>query len=381
MTDIQRLSTPEEDAARWLAVFDAVVHGVITIDHEGLICSVNQAGQLMFGWTEAELLGQNVKMLMPSPDHERHDGYIRSYLKTGQRKIIGVGREVLAQRKDGSTFPIHLSVGEYRSSEEHGFVAILHDISAQHQAEEITRIQRDRLERMDRISLAGEMASGIAHEVNQPLSAIANYSRALQHMLEVKTGDPKELRDTVDKIRSQSLRAGEIVRRMRDFVSRHETEPRPTSINEVVDEVLSFAKLASGPTRVRLRTELEDNLPEVFFDRVQLQQVILNLVNNAVEAIESGNPGQVTIRSFFEAPSIVTLHVIDDGPGIPSEIEDRLFEPFFSNKHHGTGMGLAISRSIVESQGGTLGFVRNPDQGVTFFVQFPAVRPEGRQNE
>jgi two-component system sensor kinase FixL len=381
VTDIRSRSTAEEDAARWSAVFDAVVHGVVTIDHEGMIRSVNQACQFMFGWPEAELIGHNVKMLMPPPDHERHDKYIHNYIKTGQRRIIGVGREVLAKRKDGSTFPIHLSVGEYRSSEEHGFVAILHDISAQHEAENIARIHRDRLERMDRISLAGEMASGIAHEVNQPLSAIANYSRALQYMLDGDSGNPRELRDTVDKIRSQSHRAGEIVRRMRDFVSRHETEPRPTSINKVVDDVLSFTKLAKGPTLVRLRTELEDSLPAVFFDQVQLQQVILNLVNNAVEAIEPGCPGRVTIRSFLADPAIVTLHVIDDGPGISPEIEDRLFEPFFSNKHHGTGMGLAISRSIVESQGGTLGFVRNPGKGVTFFVQFPAMRSEGRQDE
>lgn len=381
MTDIQRRSTPEEDAARWSAVFDAVVHGVVTIDREGLIRSANQACQLMFGWTEAELIGHNVKMLMPSPDHDKHDVYIKSYLKTGKRKIIGVGREVLAQRKDGSTFPIHLSVGEFRSTDEHGFVAILHDISPQHQAEEIARDHRERLERMDRISLAGEMASGIAHEVNQPLSAIANYSRALLYMLGTDVEGREDLRETVEKIRTQSHRAGEIVRRMRDFVSRHDTEPRPMSLNEVVDEVLSFAKLASGPTPVRLDTKLADDLPEVLFDQVQLQQVILNLVNNAVEAIEPHIPGQVTIRTFSDDPSIVTLHVIDDGPGILPEIEDRLFEPFFSNKHHGTGMGLAISRSIVESQGGTLGFARNATRGVTFFVQFPAMDSEGEQDE
>jgi len=376
-----RRSKPEEDAARWSAVFDAVVHAVVTITPEGTIRSVNQACQFMFGWAEAELIGQNVKMLMPSPDHERHDDYLSNYLNTGRRKIIGIGREVLAKRKDGSPFPIHLSVGEYRSSEEHGFVAILHDISAQHKAEETTRIQRDRLERMDRISLAGEMASGIAHEVNQPLSAIANYSRALTHMLKVNSVESEELFDTVDKIRTQSHRAGEIVRRMRDFVSRHVTEPQPTSINEVVQEVLSLAQLALGPTLVRLRTEFEDDLPKVFFDRVQLQQVILNLVNNAVEAIEPRTPGKVTIRSFSEDPAQVTLQIIDDGPGIPAEIEDRLFEPFFSNKHHGTGMGLAISSSIVESQGGTLGFVRNPDRGVTFYVQFPAMNQKGDQDE
>jgi two-component system sensor kinase FixL len=381
VTDMTRRSTPEEDAARWSAVFDAVVHAVVTINPQGTIRSVNQACQFMFGWPEAELVGQNVKMLMPSPDDEKHDGYLRNYLETGRRKIIGIGREVLAKRKDGSTFPIHLSVGEYRSSEENGFVAILHDISAQHKAEETTRIQRDRLERMDRISLAGEMASGIAHEVNQPLSAIANYSRALTHMLKVNSVESEELFETVDKIRTQSHRAGEIVRRMRDFVSRHATEPQPTFINEVVDEVLSLAQLASGPTLVRLHTEFEDNLPQVFFDRVQLQQVILNLVNNAVEAIEPGTPGKVTIRSFSENQTQVTLQVIDDGPGIPAEIEDRLFEPFFSNKHHGTGMGLAISSSIVESQGGTLGFVRNSDKGVTFFVQLPAMSVEGEQNE
>ncbi len=380
MADSQPQSTPERDAARWSAVFDAVVHGVVTIDDKGIIRSANHACQLMFGWNEAELVGQNVKMLMPSPDREQHDSYIRNYLKTGHRKIIGVGREVLAQHKDGSTFPIHLSVGEYRSRSEQGFVAILHDTSAQHEAEETARVHRERLERMDRISLAGEMASGIAHEVNQPLSAIANYSRALLHMVDLDGSNP-DLRNTVDKIRVQSHRAGEIVRQMRDFVSRHEIEPTPTSINDVVNEVLSFARLASGPTRVRLRTDLGRKLPDVLFDRIQLQQVILNLVNNAVEAIEPHTSGEVTIRTFFDEPSIVRLHVVDDGPGIPPEYEDRLFEPFFSNKHHGTGMGLAISRSIVESQGGTLGFARNPEKGVTFFVEFPVMSTEGSKNE
>ena len=168
---------------------------------------------------------------------------------------------------------------------------------------------------------------------------------------------------------------------MRDFVSKHETEPRPTAINEVVDEVLSFARLASGPSLVELRTELGADLPEVLFDRVQLQQVILNLVNNGVEAIEPDTPGQVTIRTVCEDPSIVALHVIDDGPGISPEIEERLFEPFFSNKRHGTGMGLAVSHSIVESNGGTLAFVRNSTEGVTFVMHLPAMHSVGSQDE
>lgn len=358
-------------------MFNAVVHGVVTIDPEGIIRSVNQACQLMFGWTEDELVGHNVKMLMPFPDRKHHDAYMQSYLETGRKKIIGVGREVLAARRDGSPFPIHLSVGEYRSNSEHGFVAILHDISAQRKAEENAQIQRERLERMDRISLAGEMASGIAHEVNQPLSAIANYSRALLNMFDDDSHDTEELRLTAQKIRSQCHRAAEIVGRMRDFVSRHDTELRPTSINEVVGEVLSFAKLVSSTSPITLSTELEDNLQDVLVDRIQLQQVILNLVNNAVEAIEPGDTGHVTVRSFSEHPSSVTLQVIDDGPGITPDIEDRLFEPFFSNKPRGTGMGLAISRSIVESQGGTLGVLKNPTRGATFFVHLPAMRPEG----
>ena len=220
-----------------------------------------------------------------------------------------MGREVLAQRKDGSTFPIHLSVSEYRSTAEHGFVAILHDISTLRQAEESVQVQRERLERMDRISLAGEMASGIAHEVNQPLSAIANYSRALLNMLDGDSSDTEELRDTVNKIRSQSHRAGEIVRRMRDFVSRHTTEPRPTAINEVVDEVLSFAKLASSPTLVKLHTELERDLPEVLFDRVQLQQVILNLLSNAVK--------------FSQTNGVISIDTRPPREDLPSSTEEH----------------------------------------------------------
>jgi two-component system sensor kinase FixL len=477
-----------EDAARWAAIFDAVVQAVVTIDDHGVIGSVNPAGLEMFGYAADELVGGKVNQLMTSLDADQHDSYIANHLRTGEKKIIGVGRNVTAKRKDGTTFPVHLTVGKYTSGGQTGFVGLVQDLSALREAEERlaereqilratlddaplasaqlqadgtvvsanrsfwqltgrspddtdlklldcflgensiddwirrgaadaklqtesgqtryvqvhlqrltlpsraafllvqiedqtegvrhaeeSKIHRERLERMDRISLAGEMASGIAHEVNQPLSAIANYSRALLHMFDVENIESEDIRNTVEKIRSQSHRAGEIVRRMRDFVSKHSTDPRPSSINATVHEVLSFAELSSRGRKVKVDLDLAAGLPRVLFDRVQLQQVILNLVNNAVEASHVDEQIRIGVRSFVEGPSVM-LHVVDHGSGIDEVTETRLFEPFFSSKRHGTGMGLAISRSIVESQGGTIGFLRNPDGGVTFYVQLPALR-------
>jgi len=380
-----RSRSEQEDAARWAAVFHAALRGVVTIDSNGRIQSINPACLNMFGYDEGELDGRNVRCLMPSPDADHHDDYLKRYLSSGKGKIIGIGRDVVAMKKDGTTFPIHLSVGEYRFEGNVGFVALLHDMTDQRRAEEQlaesdqivrattaeAKMHRERLERMDRISLAGEMASGIAHEVNQPLSAIANYTRALLHMLEVEQLGSEDLRSTVEKVRLQSQRAGEIVGRMRDFVSRHPSEPGPTSLNEVIQEVLSFAELSAHGRRVTVETDLCEDLPEVLFDRVQLQQVILNLVNNAVEACTLVGPEKIVIRSLSVDGSTIALHVIDNGAGIDPVTESRLFEPFFSSKRNGTGMGLAISHSIVESQGGTLGFTRNADRGVTFFVELP----------
>ena len=375
------------DAARWAAVIDAALRGVVSIDARGMIQSVNSACLDMFGYAEGELDDRNVSCLMPASDAERHDGYLSSYLRTGVGKVIGIGRAVTAVKKDGTLFPVHLSIGQYHLDQETGFVALIHDMTEQRRAEQqlaesdqIVRattaeaqLHRERLERMDRISLAGEMASGIAHEVNQPLSAIANYSRALMYMLEVEKLGSEELKSTVEKVRLQARRAGEIVSRMRDFVSRHPTEPRPTSINTTIQEVLSFAELSRNGRRVKVETELARGLPDVLFDRVQLQQVILNLVNNAVEACRRDQPGRILLRSFSKDASTITLQIVDNGTGIDPVTESRLFEPFFSSKRNGTGMGLAISHSIVEARGGTLGFKRNSDQGVTFFVELPTL--------
>jgi len=193
------------------------------------------------------------------------------------------------------------------------------------------------------------------------------------HMLETEDLDASDLKETVDKIRLQSHRAGEIVRRMRDFVSRHQIDPRPISINETVAEVLSFAELSPRGKHVNVDLELATEIPLVRFDRVQLQQVILNLVNNAVEASLRSQATRIILRSEIK-DSTVTLHVVDGGVGIDAATESHIFEPFFSSKRHGTGIGLAISRSIVEAQGGTIGFFRNPVRGVTFYVQLPAWR-------
>ena len=362
-----------EDAARWSAVFDAIVQAVITIDTDGTIGSVNPTCLQMFGYDDAdELVGKNVRILMPKPDSERHDSYLKNHLETGKRKIIGIGREVTALRKDGTTFPVHLSVGRYEANGRTGFVGAIQDLSELRAAEHEAKTHRERLERMDRISLAGEMASGIAHEVSQPLSAIANYSRAVQHMLQSGEGDAAE---ALEKIRKQAQRAGDIVNRMRDFVSKHSAKPQPTSMPDTVEEVLSFAEMSPRGRRIRVHVTSESSLPLVLIDRVQLQQVVLNLLNNAVEASwDATDKGPEIWVRCLARKGYVLLEIEDRGSGIDEATEEHLFTPFFSGKRDGTGIGLAISRTIVEAHGGTIGFRRNEGDGVTFYVQLPEIR-------
>jgi C4-dicarboxylate-specific signal transduction histidine kinase len=270
---------------------------------------------------------------------------------------------------------LHLNVVEDPEGAPSLFVAQFEDHTEQLQAAAEARAGRERLARVDRISMVGEMASGIAHEVNQPLSAIANYSRALARMMKQHGIEDPDLLETADKLHSQARRAAEIIRRIREFVSKNRMERESLHVNAILEEVAALAGIDNGRHDTPIALEPAPGLPTISFDRIQLQQVILNLVRNAMEADPHG---RIILRSRPTDEGAVWVEVVDRGPGIPAEIEASLFEPFFSTKGDGMGMGLAISRSIVESQGGRLSFVRNPEGGVTFRIQLPAEQ-EARQ--
>ncbi len=466
------------------ALMEAAVDAVIVIDHRGQMTAVNGATRRLFDYTDDELIGQNVSMLMPEPDRRGHNGYLRNYLDTGAQKIIGIGREVMCQRKDGTLFPVRLSVGRVPDSSPPRFVGLLRDVTAEHAATAALKLERDRanaylelndaiLMRLDtdrrireinargaellgapanlalgrhwldlaadenererarlllsgamaadasrerecnvtdfngaprrilwrcialraadgtpggwlvsgaditerarreedaaraqervtrvaRLASMGEMATGVAHELNQPLTAITTYARACERYLALPELDIAELTEAVREIGAEGLRAGRIIDRLRQLVRVDDaTELVPVDLNAVIEDLRPLLASDARMFETRLEIHAGVDLPRVLGDAVQLQQVILNLVRNAFEAVAEASPGRRTVRlTTARLPGgEVELEVCDDGPGFPPEMSDRLFHPFATTKKSGTGLGLAMSRTIVQSHRGTI---------------------------
>jgi two-component system sensor kinase FixL len=485
-----------------LAVMEAAVDAVVIIDHRGSILAVNNAACRMFGYRTDELLGENVKMLMPEPDRSGHDGYLARYLQTRQPKIIGVGREVTARRNDGTVFPVRLSVGRVPGASPPRFVGLLHDVTAEHEATAALKLERDRaraylelhdsilleldphlrvreinsrgsellgapaneiigqewirficgdsererarlmfasalesgssrerefdcldmvgtphriywrcialraadgepagwlcsgadvteraqrehhahlaqdrLTRVARLATMGEMAAGVAHEVNQPLTAITTYARACERYLEQPVPDMAEVREAVREINAEGLRAGEIIRRLRQMVKVDAPDERSIlDVNALIQELRSLLQSDARVHDAKLHIELAPRLPTVAGNPVHLQQVILNLTRNALEAMLEQTAGtrRVELTTTTTSAGDVEIRVSDNGPGIDASIADRLFDPFSTTKSSGTGLGLAISRTIVQSHGGTIGTRPTQPRGATFYVRLPA---------
>jgi two-component system sensor kinase FixL len=491
-----RASHPSGD--RLTALLDAAVDPIVLINSRGLISGFNRAAERVFGYSEAEVLGRNVSILMPAPYQREHDGYLERYLHAGTPHIIGIGREVMAQRKDGTTFPIDLAVGEFATATERGFVGILRDITQRrrHEAEiraateelrlifentptaititdvdghvvdanrgceallgfsagelrgrrhtdliveddreavladfhrlrtngdrfsrELRYLRQDgqvlygllqagvardergvallmiceivdrsqvfeatreaeelrtRLTHVGRIGTLGEMVSGIAHEVNQPLTAIANYASAARRLTLSGMTDANELAAILDKIAAQADRAGQVIRGLRNMTRRRESVREPLDCAALIGEASRLVEFELRVRGWRLLLNLEQNLPRVLGDGVQIQQVLLNLVRNGVEAMsERASGDSVTIAASTGDPSWVEISVSDCGPGLGAEAQERLFEPFFTTKSQGMGLGLSICKSIMSVHGGELRYRRNLRGGAEFIMRLP----------
>lgn len=366
--------------AELMALVDAAVDAIVVIDARGVIQLFSRAAERLFGYKQDDVLGENVSCLMPEPYRDEHDAYIGAYLDTRKPKIIGIGRRVEARRKNGEVFPVDLSVGEIRDSHPPRFVGIIRDLS------EIVRIEqerieaeaeaehlRDRITHVSRLSLMGEMATGIAHEVNQPLTAIATYARACRRLLSsTDEQDRAEVSSALDQIADQALRAGEVIRRLRAFVRHDNRQRRVYDVNVLVTEVLRLADIDVRTHNVPLQVELADERLSTMADGVQVQQVVLNLVHNGIEATaQASRNDPVTVRTRRHARGRIAIEVVDRGVGVAPEVEKNLFKPFFTTKPSGMGVGLSICRSIVVSHGGELWFQRNPDRGTTFAFTLP----------
>jgi two-component system sensor kinase FixL len=353
--------------AHLASILDTVPDAMIVIDEDGIVQSFSSAAERLFGYAAAEVIGKNVNLLMPSPYRENHDGYIERYLRTGERRIIGIGRLVVGERKDGSTFPMELAVGEMRSSDRHFFTGFIRDITQRQQSEARLQELQSELVHISRLTAMGQMASALAHELNQPLLAIVGYMKGSRRLLESSAEESSGvLRDAMDKAGDQALRAGQIIRRLREFVARGDSERRVESVKKLIEEASALALVGTKDQGVRVKFQFDPAIDLVLVDKVQIQQVLLNLLRNAVEAMEASQRRELVISTAAADDDTITISVADTGAGIAPELMSQLFQPFVTNKRHGMGVGLSICRTIVEAHGGQIVVEPNPIGGTIF---------------
>ena len=366
-----------EREAHLQSILDTVPDAMVVIDEHGAIQSFSAAAERLFGWTAAEALGLNIKMMMPSPYREGHDGYLDRYLRTDEARVIGIGRLVVGERKSGSTFPMELSVGEMRSQRGRFFTGFVRDLTERQESESRLQELQSELTHMSRLTAMGEMASTLAHELNQPLSAIANYLKGSRRLLEAETVNIARVRDAIDKAGDQALRAGEVIRHLRDFVARGETDRCAESLPKLIEEASALALLGVKERNVRVLFRFAPGPDMVVADRIQIQQVVLNLIRNALEAMEDVARRELVISTEAKEEGMVQVSVTDTGAGVAPEIVDRLFEPFVTTKTSGMGVGLPICRTVIEAHGGRIWAEPNAGGGTIF--RFTLRRPDEQE--
>jgi len=363
----------ETREAHLQSILDSVPDAMIVIDEHGAIQSFSAAAERQFGWTAAETVGRNVNMLMPNPYRDSHGAYLLRYLATGEKRIIGIGRVVVGERRDGSTFPMELSVGEMRSGTQRFFTGFVRDLTERQDAERRFQDVQSELAHVSRLSAMGEMASALAHELNQPLSATANYIQGSLRLLAEDPVDKPVIADALKVAGEQMFRAGDIIRRLRDFVSKGETERRLENLPQLLEEAGALAMVGAKDRGVRLRFDIAPDVGLVLVDKVQIQQVVLNLMRNAVEAMAQSDQRELVVAAQPADDDMVVVSISDTGTGISDAVAGQLFEPFVTTKHEGMGVGLSISRTIVEAHGGRIWVEPTPGGGTTFFFTVRAV--------
>lgn len=372
----------ERREAHLTSILEAVPDAMIVTDERGTIESFSATAVRLFGYEPEEVIGANVRILMPSPYREHHDGYMRRYLETGERRIVGTGRVVTGQRKDGTTFPLELAIGEMREADRRRFTGFVRDVSERQRAETRMAELQAELVHMSRFTALGEMASTLAHEINQPLTAIANYLKGCRRILEKMDGPQVAmLSGAVEEAANQALRAGQVIRHLREFVARGESERHIERLPKLVEDTSALALVGAREKGVRVSYRFDPRARLVLVDRIQVQQVLLNLIRNAIEAME-GCPRRELVVSTRALPEdgLVEIRVSDTGCGIASEIAAQLFQPFVTTKPHGMGVGLSICRTIVESHGGKISVESEPGRGTTFRFTLRAVDEKELEN-
>lgn len=376
-----RLLTMEEAVrareAYLASILNTIPDAMIVIDTRGIVLSFSAAAERLFDYGAREVVGKNIKMLMPSPYRERHDEYLERYMATGEKRIIGIGRLVVGERKDGSTFPMELAVGEMKLGNDRYFTGFVRDVTERQQTEQRLQELQSELVQVSRLTAMGEMASTLAHELNQPLSAIANYMKGSHRLMRDATDERSAMvKQALDKAADQAMRAGQIIRRLREFVARGDSEQQLESISKLVEEASALALVGAKEIGIRVRFEFDPEHDLVLADKVQIQQVILNLMRNAIDAMTESKRRELTVSVVPADGGMVEIGVADTGSGISDEVAKQLFQPFFTTKVQGMGVGLSICRTIVESHGGRIGMRPNPQGGAIFYFTLRAVTGE-----
>lgn len=354
--------------ARLRSVLQTVPDAMIIIDERGRIESLSATAEKLFGYTMAESAGKNIKLFMPEPHRGQHDEYLKRYLRTGEKRIIGIGRIVVGQRKDGTTFPMHLTIGELRSADRHYFTGFIRDLTDQQLTQDRLKELQSEVTHMSRFTALGEMASTLAHEINQPLTAINNYLKGCHRLLQRIEGEQvPALRDALAKAADQALRAGQIIRRLREFVSRGDSERRLENLPKLIEDASTLAMVGTRENAIAVSFRLDPRAEQVLVDRIQIQQVLVNLIRNAVEIL-SESPGrrELGIETMLGSDGTVQVGVSDSGAGLAPEVRAHLFQPFVTTKQKGMGLGLSICRTIVEAHGGKIWVDPRPQGGTIF---------------
>jgi len=368
--------SPTVSEARLLSVLDTAVDGIVVIDDRARVLVFNKACEVLFGYGAASVVGRNISFLMPPEYSAEHDAAVGHYLKTGEKRIIGIGREVRARHADGTVFPIELSVGEARTPEGPQFIGILRDLRPRKAVEQRLNQLQAQLVQMARVNAMDEMGAAVAHELNQPLAAITSYNAGCLNKLESGHFTPGELKDALGKLGVQAQRAGSIIRRVHDFVRKSEPKLAPCDLAEVIDDSIGFIDAAARSLNVRIVRVIQGMRPELMADGVMIEQVLLNLMRNGIEAMSDTVPENrcLTIK-LSQIDKHMEIRVVDRGPGILPEVQEKLFTPFFTTKAEGMGIGLNICRSIIEFHHGRLWVEDNPEGGTVFVFTLPITRP------
>ncbi|PHR15246.1 MAG: PAS domain-containing sensor histidine kinase [Sphingopyxis sp.] len=364
------------------SILKTIPDAMVVIDEEGVISSFSATAEKMFGYDQREIIGKNVEILMPEPYKAAHDGYMQRYLQTGEKRIIGIGRTVVAQKKDGTTFPIQLEVGQAKIGEQLYFTGFIIDLTEKKQREaELQSLQAD-LAHASRLSAVGTLASSLAHEINQPLTAIANYLSAARDMMEGDLAENREyFLEALQESVVESLRAGTIVRRLREFVSRGEIIRQVISIAQVVEDATVLGTIGAQAKGIEFSIDIAPDTNHVFVDRVQIQQVMVNLMRNAIESMADSAEKKLHIAVTSLNDELVEIAVSDTGSGIDQELGDRIFDPFASTKGDGMGLGLSICRTIIESHGGTIRAEPHIGGGTIFRITLEKAEQEQKDGE